>query len=67
VLEPGVFDYISGDATVWERAPCENLAKDGQLMGFTHDGYWQCVDTLHELRLLRDQWAAGTAQWKTWA
>lgn len=67
VLEPGIFDYISGDTTIWERAPCENLAKDGQLMGFAHDGYWQCVDTLHELRLLRDQWSAGTAQWKTWA
>ncbi len=66
VLEPGALDYISGDATVWEREPCEKLARDGQLMAYLHDGYWQCVDTLHELRLLREQWAAGRAEWKTW-
>lgn len=67
VLEPAVLDYIDGDATVWERGPCEKLAKDGQLMAYLHDGYWQCVDTLHELRLLREQWNAGKAEWKTWA
>jgi glucose-1-phosphate cytidylyltransferase len=66
VLEPGVFDYISGDNTVWEREPCERLAKDGQLMAYMHDGYWQCVDTLHELRVLREQWINGKAEWKTW-
>ncbi|MEY4640313.1 MAG: Glucose-phosphate cytidylyltransferase [Pseudomonadota bacterium] len=67
VLEPEVLDYIDGDSTIWERGPCEKLARDGQLMAYLHDGYWQCVDTLHELRLLRDQWNAGTAEWKTWA
>jgi glucose-1-phosphate cytidylyltransferase len=67
VLEPQVLDYIEGDATVWEREPCERLAREGQLMAYMHDGYWQCVDTLHELRLLREMWANGTARWKTWA
>lgn len=66
VLEPEVLEYIEGDATVWEREPCERLARDGQLMAYLHDGYWQCVDTLHELRLLRNQWAAGQAEWKSW-
>lgn len=66
VLEPRVLDYIDGDATVWEREPCERLARDGELMAWQHDGYWQCVDTLHELRLLREMWTSGRAEWKTW-
>lgn len=66
VLEPGVFDYIDGDASVWEQGPCENLARDGQLMAYRHDGFWQCVDTLHELRQLRQLWDQGEAGWKTW-
>lgn len=67
VLEPEVLNYIEGDDSVWERAPCERLARDGQLMAYLHDGYWQCVDTLHELRLLREVWSSGDAPWKTWA
>ena len=66
VLEPGVLDYIEGDETVWERGPCERLARDGQLYAYQHHGYWQCVDTLHELRLLRDSWNSGQAPWKIW-
>lgn len=66
VLEPDVFEYIEGDDTVWERGPCERLAQDGQMMAYLHDGYWQCVDTLHELRLLRELWTSGRAEWKTW-
>ncbi|MCC7411660.1 MAG: glucose-1-phosphate cytidylyltransferase [Gammaproteobacteria bacterium] len=66
VLEPGAIDYIDGDSTTWERDPCERLALDGQLLAYRHDGYWQCVDTLHELRLLRDAWNRGEAGWKVW-
>jgi glucose-1-phosphate cytidylyltransferase len=29
VLEPGVFDYIAGDETVWEKEPMEALAGTG--------------------------------------
>lgn len=66
VLEPQVLDFIDGDQTSWEREPCERLAAEGQLMAYRHDGYWQCVDTLHELRLLRDMWDRGDAPWKIW-
>lgn len=66
VLEPDAIDYIEGDASPWEREPCEALAGDGQLCAYVHDGYWQCVDTLHELRILRDAWDRGEAPWKTW-
>jgi len=66
VLEPGVFDYVDGDDTPWERAPMEGLARDGQLMAYRHADFWQCMDTLRDRRLLEDLWATGKAPWKTW-
>jgi glucose-1-phosphate cytidylyltransferase len=66
VLEPEVIDFIDGDDTVWEREPCERLVREGQMMAYHHTGFWQCVDTLHELRLLRQLWDTGKADWKTW-
>jgi glucose-1-phosphate cytidylyltransferase len=66
VLEPQVFDYIAGDDTYFEREPLENLAADGQLMAYRHDGFWQCMDTLRDLRLLESLWATGKAPWKVW-
>lgn len=66
VLEPAAIDYIAGDSTSWEKEPCEQLARDGELFAYYHEGFWQCVDTLHELRQLRDQWAEDKALWKTW-
>ena len=66
VLEPAVFDYVEGDDTQWERAPMENLAKDGQLMAYRHDGFWQCMDTLRDKKLLEELWEGGKAPWKRW-
>jgi len=66
VLEPGIFDYIEGDDTAWEREPLENLARDGQLMAYTHSSFWQCMDTLRDKILLQELWESGTAPWKTW-
>jgi glucose-1-phosphate cytidylyltransferase len=66
VCEPGVFDYIEGDATAWEREPLEHLAKDGQLMAYQHHSFWQCMDTLRDKQLLQALWESGDAPWKTW-
>src|SRR5436309_3090139 len=46
VLEPGVLDYIDGDRIVFEREPLEALSRDGQLVAYRHQGFWQCMDTL---------------------
>jgi glucose-1-phosphate cytidylyltransferase len=67
VLEPGVFDYIDGDETIWEKAPMEKLARDGQLMAYHHSGFWQCMDTLRDKRLLESLWESGQAPWKVWS
>ena len=66
VLESGVFDYIDGDHTIWEKGPLENLAKDGQLMAYRHTSFWQCMDTLREKYILENYWQSGKAPWKIW-
>jgi glucose-1-phosphate cytidylyltransferase len=66
VLEPGVFDYIDGDETVWERGPMERLAADRQLMAYRHTSFWQCMDTLREKHILESYWQSGQAPWKVW-
>jgi glucose-1-phosphate cytidylyltransferase len=59
--------YLSGrDDEVLEREPLMRLAKDGQLMMFEHNGFWQPMDTLREYQLLNDLWAGGKAPWKLW-
>ena len=50
-----------------KKNPLEQLAKDGQLMAYKYDGFWQCMDTLRDKRRLESIWAAGNAPWKTWS
>jgi len=67
VCEPGVFDYIrQGDETIWERGPLEELAKDGKLGAFRHQGFWQPMDTLRDKNELEKLWSGGKAAWKLW-
>lgn len=66
VLEPGVLDYIDGDDTQWEKEPMEGLARDGQLMAYRHDSFWQCMDTLRDKKLLQELWDSGKAPWNIW-
>jgi glucose-1-phosphate cytidylyltransferase len=66
VLEPSVMSYIDGDASIWERAPLERLASDGELVAFEHTGFWRPMDTLRDKRELEQLWQAGKAPWKRW-
>ena len=66
VLEPGVFDYISGDEMPFERQPLERLARDGQLAAYKHGSFWQCMDTLRDVMLLNELWDSGGCPWKVW-
>lgn len=63
VFEPAVFDYLAGDLTILEREPLENLARDGQLMAFKHQGFWQPMDTIRDRDYLNEQWDSGLAPW----
>jgi len=64
-FEPAVLDYIQEDS-VLEREPFERLALAGQLRGFRHEGFWDCMDTYKDALLLNDLWATGEAPWKVW-
>ena len=64
--QPEIFRYLEGDATVFETAPLERLAEEGQLMSYQHNGFWQCMDTAREKDLLEKLWASGQAPWRVW-
>jgi glucose-1-phosphate cytidylyltransferase len=66
VLSPSVMDYIDGDSCIWERAPLESLAQEGQLSAFEHAGFWQPMDTLRDKTHLEELWQSGQAPWKVW-
>jgi glucose-1-phosphate cytidylyltransferase len=66
VLEPPALDVIEGDQTSWELKPMRQLAQDGQLTAFQHDGFWQPMDTLREKVLLEQLWSSGKAPWRVW-
>ena len=66
VCQPEVIDYISNDMTTFEKEPLENLAKEGQMVAFKHDGFWKPMDTLRDKQELENDWTAGTAKWKIW-
>lgn len=66
VLSPQVLDYIQGDSTIWEQEPLKKLARDGQLMSFKHEGFWQPMDTLRDKSYLEEMWKTNKAPWKVW-
>jgi glucose-1-phosphate cytidylyltransferase len=66
VLEPGIFDYIKDDSTIFEREPLENLTKDNQLAAYRHNGFWQPMDTLRDKNTLEELWSSKNAPWKVW-
>jgi glucose-1-phosphate cytidylyltransferase len=66
VLSPKVLDLIEGDHTSWESEPLGQLAAQGEMMAFEHQGFWQPMDTLRDKNLLEELWDSGKAPWKIW-
>jgi glucose-1-phosphate cytidylyltransferase len=66
VLSPKVIELIDDDKTIWERKPLELLAEQGQLSAFSHEGFWQPMDTLRDKVYLEELWQSGKAPWKVW-
>lgn len=67
VVEPQVIDMVEGDETSFETDVLEGLSAQGELMGYAHPDFWQCMDTLRDLRYLRSLWDSGKAPWITWS
>jgi glucose-1-phosphate cytidylyltransferase len=66
IFEPKIFDYLEGDSASLEVSLLERLAGEGELAAFRHEGFWQCMDTVRDLRLLQGLWDQGRAPWRTW-
>lgn len=66
VCEPGVFDYIKGDDTVFEKEPMENISRQGEMVAYKHRGFWKPMDTLRDKHDLDIEWNSGMAAWKIW-
>ncbi len=66
VLSPSCLDFIADDTTAWEEQPLSDLAAQGELMAFEHQGFWRPMDTLRDKTYLEELWASGKAPWKVW-
>ena len=66
ILSPKVLQLITGDNCVWEEIPLKSLASDQNLMAYKHEGFWQPMDTLRDMKYLQELWHKGDAPWKTW-
>jgi len=66
VCEPGVFDFIAADDTVWEKEPMEQIAAQNEMAAFKHSGFWKPMDTLRDKQELEQEWQTGKAPWKNW-
>lgn len=66
VAQPEIFKYISGDDSVFEKETMEQLSALGELAAYTHNGFWQCMDTQRDKQYLEELWVAGEAKWKVW-
>ena len=66
VFEREILDYLPGDNSVLERQPLEQLARDGQLAAYRHEGFWEPMDTQRDLDDLNRRWSEGSAPWRVW-
>ncbi|MHA9740512.1 glucose-1-phosphate cytidylyltransferase [Robinsoniella peoriensis] len=66
VCNTEIFNYLENDETVFEQEPMRKLAAEGELKGFYHGGFWQCMDTKREKDMLEEMWQTGNALWKVW-
>lgn len=66
VMEPEIFDFIADDTTSFEKEPMNSLVERQELVGYIHNGYWQCMDTLREKQQIEKLWETGNAPWKVW-
>lgn len=66
VLNPEIFDYLEGDETIFEQTPLTQLASEGQLKAFVHNGFWKCMDTTRDKKQLEELLATNNAPWKVW-
>lgn len=66
IMEPEFIDFIESDTTILEREPLESVVKQGELMAYKHEGFWQCMDTIRDKNYLDELWLDAEPPWKCW-
>lgn len=66
VLQPDIFNYLTDDQCVFEQVALTELAREGELMSYIHEGFWQCMDNIREKQMLEKLLAEDKAPWKKW-
>lgn len=64
VMEPAIRNYLGDGSTMLETYPFEQLAADGEMAAYKHEGFWSPMDTIHDRDYLEQLWASGAAPWK---
>jgi glucose-1-phosphate cytidylyltransferase len=64
VFESQFLDYINNDLTVLEKEPLSNLSNNRNLAAYKHDGFWQSMDNVRDLNVLKKLWNENIAPWK---
>jgi glucose-1-phosphate cytidylyltransferase len=67
VCEPEIMSFIESDHTSLEADVMEQLSSRGLLAAYRHEDFWQCMDTLRDVRLLQSLWQAEAPPWKVWS
>ncbi|MBW8000490.1 MAG: glucose-1-phosphate cytidylyltransferase [Planctomycetes bacterium] len=63
VFERQIFDYLNDDCEL-EEQPMKQLASEGQVAMYRHDGFWHCMDTYRDYTFLQSLWKKGDVPWK---
>lgn len=66
IFEPEIFDYLKNDKTILEKDCLPDLAAEGQLTAYHHEGFWQCMDTIREKKILEEFWNTKPTPWEVW-
>ena len=60
-----LFGYLSErEDLVLEADPMRQMVRDRQLAAYTHEGFWQCMDTYRDWELLNDLDRKNEAPWR---
>jgi glucose-1-phosphate cytidylyltransferase len=66
IINYDALDYIKEENVSWESDVLPALVSDKQVAAYSHDSFWQSMDTLRDKELLENLWSSNQAAWKIW-
>jgi glucose-1-phosphate cytidylyltransferase len=65
IFRPEIFEHMQDGEELVEQ-PFQRLIQRRELMAYSHDGFWACMDTFKEKQQLDELHAGGSAPWEVW-